>query len=69
MGVTYSATGVWTFYEKGVAKGTGTNNQTFTNGNTNISNNTNWWNGDMAELIKYDSVLSAGDFDKRYQLP
>lgn len=66
--VTYSSGGAWAFYLDGVAKGTGTDNQTFTASTTTIgyngSNNGELCNGDLAEIIKYDSVLSTADMNR-----
>lgn len=61
--LTYSATGVFTFYRNGAVTHTGTNNQTFTASTTvigyNGASNGELANGDMAEIIKYNSVLTA----------
>jgi hypothetical protein len=63
--VTYSGSGVFTFYLNGVEDGTGTNNQTFTGASmiqigTTHSGLRNWL-GYIAEILIYDSVLSADD--------
>jgi hypothetical protein len=66
LAVTYSAAGVYTFYLAGAADGTATNDQTFVAGTeTSIGSiglgSTEFWNGDIAELIKYDSVIAGAD--------
>lgn len=62
--VTYSGTGTYTFYVDGVAAGTGTNDVAFTADTAIIGDNgsgSQRWLGDIAEIICYDSVLSADD--------
>lgn len=65
--VTYSETGEYTFYLNGVADGTGTNDQTFVAGTETALGSiglgsTEFWNGDMAAVGKFDSVLVGDDW-------
>lgn len=64
--LTYDATGNYAFYSNGVANGSGTNDQTFDAAahlvvGANQISVAEFWLGDMAELIQYDTVLSAAN--------
>ena len=65
VGMTYSGAGAFVFRRNGAADGSGTNNQTFAGTTTvigfNASGTNGFFLGDMAEILKYDSVLSAPD--------
>jgi hypothetical protein len=64
LAATYSNTGVFTFYLNGTADGTGTNDQTFTASTAKVGDNRDGAEsmlGLIAEILFYDSVLSAGD--------
>lgn len=66
--VTYGSAGAWAFYLDGAGAGSGTNNKTFTASTTTVgyngSNNVELCNGDLAEIIKYDSALSTTDLNR-----
>lgn len=68
LAVTYSSTGAYALYRNGgSALASGTNNQTFTASSTTIGQNgssgVELASGDIAEIIKYDSVLSAANMN------
>jgi len=61
--LTYSSSGGFAFYKAGVADGSGTGNQTFTSMSTVLGKDPggggSTFLGDIAEIIKYDAVLTA----------
>jgi len=66
LAISYSAIGEYAFYLNGVLDGAGTNNVAFSSAQTAIGSQSGdgtaeQWLGDIAELIVYDTVLSAGD--------
>jgi hypothetical protein len=61
--VTYSATGAYAFYTNGAAGASGTNNVALVASNVQIGSDAGGlpFVGDIAEILFYDSVLSASD--------
>jgi hypothetical protein len=64
--VSYSDGGTYAFYRNGTADGSGSHGQTLTAGTTtdigiNLPGGGEFFAGDIADLIVFDSVLSAGD--------
>lgn len=63
---TYSGVGAFAFYLNGVADGTGTVDRAFASGTLRIgfnSDGTEPYLGDIAEMLRYDSVLATGNLN------
>lgn len=63
IGFTYGFAGSYAFYKSGVADGTGTNNVTIVDSALNIGarDGAEYFNGDIGEIIIYDSALGTTD--------